>query len=167
MNINKIIGFVIVALVVLLGAQWYVKNNDLPEISLEADEQVVVSEESEQEGEDQPNILTMDNGLQIEDVKVGEGAEVKVGDNITVHYVGALTDGTVFDSSRERGTPATFGLNPGGLIEGWIQGIPGMKVGGVRKLVIPSELGYGAAGAGASIPPNATLLFEVELVDIK
>ena len=105
--------------------------------------------------------------LQIEDVRVGTGAEAKAGQNVSVHYVGTLPDGTKFDASRDRGKPFDFPLGGGRVIKGWDQGVAGMKVGGVRKLIIPPELGYGARGAGAVIPPNATLHFEVELLGVK
>lgn len=114
-----------------------------------------------------PNITTMPNGLKIEDVKVGTGAEAKKGSLITVHYVGTLDNGTKFDSSRDRGEPFQFPLGQGMVIQGWEQGFEGMKVGGIRKLTIPPELGYGATGAGAAIPPNATLHFEVELLGVR
>jgi FKBP-type peptidyl-prolyl cis-trans isomerase len=106
------------------------------------------------------------NGLEVWDVKAGTGAEVRPGDAVKVHYTGWLADVTAkqFDSSVERGEPIEFPLN--GVIKGWQQGIPGMKVGGVRRLIIPPDLGYGARGAGASIPPNSTLVFEVELLGI-
>lgn len=104
--------------------------------------------------------------LVIEDLKEGDGAEVKAGDIVTLHYHGTLAkDGTVFDSSFERGTPITFGLD--NLIPGWQEGIPGMKVGGRRRLVIPSELGYGEVGSPPAIGPNADLVFEIELFDTK
>lgn len=101
-----------------------------------------------------------------EDLKVGDGAEAKAGDSVTVNYVGTLTDGTKFDSSYDRNQPFTFRLGAGEVIQGWDQGVEGMKVGGKRKLTIPSELGYGERGAGADIPPNATLIFEVELLSV-
>jgi len=104
--------------------------------------------------------------LKIEDEVVGTGAEAKPGDRVSVHYTGWLTDGTKFDSSKDRGTPFAFSLGAGEVIQGWDQGVAGMKVGGKRKLTIPSELGYGARGAGGVIPPNATLIFDVELLDI-
>ena len=104
---------------------------------------------------------------QIEDVKTGTGPAAKAGDTVSVHYVGTLADGKKFDSSRDRGKPFSFGLGRGQVISGWDNGVAGMQVGGVRKLTIPPEEGYGERGAGGAIPPNATLLFEVELLEIK
>lgn len=111
------------------------------------------------------NIKTMPDGLKIEDLKPGTGIEAKTGDNVTVHYVGTLTNGTKFDSSRDRGNPFTFTLGAGDVIKGWDEGVAGMKIGGLRRLTIPSELGYGTTGQGP-IPPNATLVFEVELLKV-
>ena len=105
--------------------------------------------------------------LNIEDIVVGSGEEAKDGNKVSVHYVGTLTDGTKFDSSRDRGDPFTFTLGAGEVIKGWDQGVLGMKVGGTRKLTIPPELGYGEAGAGSDIPPNSTLIFEVELLNVE
>ena len=105
--------------------------------------------------------------LQMDDVKVGTGAEATPGKTVTVHYVGTLTTGAKFDSSRDRGQGFTFPLGAGRVIQGWDQGVAGMKVGGVRKLTIPPELGYGAGGFPPVIPPNSTLLFEVELLDVR
>lgn len=104
--------------------------------------------------------------LKIEDVKVGTGGEAVAGKTVTVHYTGWLTNGTKFDSSKDSGRPFTFPLGGGRVIKGWDQGVAGMKVGGVRKLTIPPSLGYGASGAGGVIPPNATLVFEVELLSV-
>jgi FKBP-type peptidyl-prolyl cis-trans isomerase len=102
----------------------------------------------------------------IMDLRAGTGAEAKSGDSVSVHYTGTLEDGTKFDSSRDRGKPFTFPLGAGRVIKGWDVGVAGMKVGGQRKLTIPPEEGYGARGAGSSIPPNATLYFDVELLRI-
>jgi FKBP-type peptidyl-prolyl cis-trans isomerase FkpA len=103
--------------------------------------------------------------LQVKDVVVGKGAVAKTGDNVTVNYTLWLTDGTKIESSKDSGQPFSFDLGAGDVIPGWDQGIPGMKVGGTRRLTIPSDLAYGPQGAGA-IPPNATLVFEVELLSI-
>ncbi|MDD4409925.1 MAG: FKBP-type peptidyl-prolyl cis-trans isomerase [Candidatus Pacebacteria bacterium] len=104
--------------------------------------------------------------FKIETLKQGTGEEAKNGDNVSVHYTGTLIDGTKFDSSVDRGQPFEFTLGIGQVIKGWDQGVLGMKVGEKRKLSIPSSLGYGAGGAGALIPPNAGLIFEVELLKI-
>jgi FKBP-type peptidyl-prolyl cis-trans isomerase FkpA len=111
--------------------------------------------------------VTTASGLKYEDTKVGTGAEAKAGQQVSVHYTGWLTNGTKFDSSKDRGQPFVFPLGGGRVIKGWDEGVQGMKVGGVRKLTIPANLGYGAQGAGGVIPPNATLVFEVELLDVK
>ena len=102
-----------------------------------------------------------------EDLVVGTGDEAKQGKMVSVHYTGWLTDGKKFDSSKDRGQPFGFPLGAGHVIQGWDQGVAGMKVGGKRKLTIPPELGYGARGAAGVIPPNATLVFEVELLGVK
>jgi peptidylprolyl isomerase len=104
--------------------------------------------------------------LTVTDEVVGSGPAAKAGDTVTVNYVGALPDGTVFDASANHGQPFSFTLGAGQVIPGWDQGLVGMKVGGKRKLIIPPDMAYGAQGAGGVIPPNATLLFEVELVKI-
>ena len=105
--------------------------------------------------------------LQIDDVKQGTGAEAKAGNTVTVHYVGTLTNGSKFDSSRDRGEGFTFKLGAGQVIAGGDQGVAGMRVGGMRKLTIPPERGYGARGFPPVIPPNSTLVFEVELLDVR
>lgn len=104
--------------------------------------------------------------LHIEDLEVGTGKAAEKGKNISVHYSGYLTDGTKFDSSLDRGQPLTITLGVGQVIRGWDEGFDGMKEGGKRKLTIPPEMGYGARGVGGVIPPNATLVFEVELVKV-
>jgi|EP01034_Spumella_vulgaris_P039263 FKBP-type peptidyl-prolyl cis-trans isomerase FkpA len=115
--------------------------------------------------------ITTPSGLQYDDVVVGEGAEAKAGQNVTVHYTGWLRNddgskGSKFDSSKDRNDPFEFALGAGMVIRGWDEGVQGMKIGGTRVLTIPSDLGYGSRGAGGVIPPNATLIFEVELLGV-
>jgi len=107
-----------------------------------------------------------DTGLKYEDLTEGQGEAATAGQRVKVHYTGWLSDGTKFDSSLDRNDPFSFPLGAGHVIRGWDEGVQGMKVGGKRRLTIPSQLGYGAAGAGGVIPPNATLVFEVELLEI-
>ena len=109
----------------------------------------------------------MPDGLKFTDDQVGTGTEAQTGKTVAVHYTGWLADGTKFDSSRDRNQPFSFPLGQGQVIKGWDEGVAGMKVGGKRTLLIPPDLGYGARGAGGVIPPNATLKFEVELLDVK
>jgi FKBP-type peptidyl-prolyl cis-trans isomerase len=109
--------------------------------------------------------ITTQMGLEMTDTVQGTGAEAKAGDKVSVHYTGTLADGTVFDSSKSRGTPFEFTLGAGAVIKGWDAGVAGMKVGGTRKLVIPPELAYGSRAVGP-IPPNSTLTFVVELLEV-
>jgi FKBP-type peptidyl-prolyl cis-trans isomerase FkpA len=106
------------------------------------------------------------SGLTIEDLVPGDGAAAAAGQRVTVHYTGSLATGDKFDSSKDRNDPFVFNLGAGQVIRGWDEGVQGMLVGGTRKLTIPPELGYGARGAGGVIPPNATLIFVVELLGI-
>ncbi|HEU4777418.1 MAG TPA: FKBP-type peptidyl-prolyl cis-trans isomerase [Telluria sp.] len=115
--------------------------------------------------------ITTDSGLQYEELTVGSGAEAKAGQHVTVHYTGWLrnddgTQGAKFDSSKDRNDPFQFSLGAGQVIRGWDEGVQGMKIGGLRRLTIPAALGYGARGAGGVIPPNATLIFDVELLGV-
>jgi peptidylprolyl isomerase len=110
--------------------------------------------------------VTTASGLKYSDVKIGSGASPVKGKQVKVHYTGTLENGKKFDSSVDRKEPFSFVIGVGQVIPGWDEGVMSMKVGGKRKLVIPSKLGYGAAGAGGVIPPNATLLFDVELLDV-
>lgn len=117
------------------------------------------------------HLVTTVSGLKYQDTTVGTGAEAKSGQTVSVHYTGWLYEnnakGKKFDSSVDRGQPFQFALGAGMVIKGWDEGVAGMKVGGKRMLIIPSDLGYGARGAGGVIPPNATLVFDVELLDVK
>lgn len=110
---------------------------------------------------------TTASGLVIEELVLGDGAEATRGASVRVHYTGWLTNGESFDSSVSRGDPFGFTLGVGQVIRGWDEGVQGMKVGGKRKLTIPPDLGYGARGAGGVIPPNATLIFEVDLLEVQ
>jgi peptidylprolyl isomerase len=110
------------------------------------------------------NVVTTDSGLKYVDIVEGTGAIPQKGQTVSVHYTGTLENGTKFDSSRDRGQPFQFPLGAGRVIKGWDEGIATMKIGGQRKLIIPPDLGYGSRGAGGVIPPNATLLFDVELL---
>jgi len=113
------------------------------------------------------NTTTTASGLKIEELKQGDGDVAVAGKTVSVHYTGWLTNGTKFDSSKDRKQPFEFPLGGGRVIKGWDEGVQGMKVGGIRKLTIPSSLGYGSRGAGGVIPPDATLVFEVELLKVR
>ncbi|HEV8062812.1 MAG TPA: FKBP-type peptidyl-prolyl cis-trans isomerase [Gemmataceae bacterium] len=118
-------------------------------------------------GSGDPKITTLPSGLMYQDVKEGTGAEAETGKSIHVHYTGYFVDGAKFDSSLKRGTPFQVRLGAGQVIRGWELGIVGMKEGGKRKLLIPSALGYGPRGSGASIPPNTNLVFDIELLKVE
>jgi peptidylprolyl isomerase len=111
--------------------------------------------------------VVLPDGLKYVDLKVGKGALPQAGQTVRVHYVGWLLDGTKFDSSRDRNEPFTFALGEGQVIPGWDEGVKTMRVGGLRRLIVPPKLGYGDQGAGDKIPPGATLVFEVELLGIE
>lgn len=113
------------------------------------------------------NAIKTPSGLSYVDEVVGSGASPRAGQRVSVHYTGWLTNGQKFDSSLDRGQPFEFTLGQGEVIRGWDEGVASMKVGGKRKLTIPPDLGYGARGAGGVIPPNATLVFEVQLLDVR
>ena len=156
---KKTIGIGIVILVLIFG-YFLVSNKQTKK------EEVKESKLTENKIDTSVNNSTESGKLIIEDLKVGDGKEAKSGDTVVMHYKGTLVDGTKFDSSYDRSEPFTTQIGVGQVIKGWDQGVPGMKIGGKRKLTIPSDLAYGERGAGGGIGPNATLIFEVELLDI-
>jgi FKBP-type peptidyl-prolyl cis-trans isomerase len=178
---KKILAIAIVAVVVILGYLMTHNTASAPNDSLgELNKQIKQSEpiEKQVKSDPGPEVVNQKNNnstnekkvmeLEIKTTKEGTGERtIKNGDTISVHYTGKLTDGTKFDSSVDRGTPFEFTIGQGMVIAGWEQGFLGAKVGEKRTLTIPAELGYGAQGAGEVIPPNATLIFDVEVVAIK
>lgn len=166
---KKRILIVLIAMVAILLEYSLLSSKSASAPVAKTDEIKTVVQQPKQQS--QVNNSNNDNktmGLEIKTTQEGTGDRVvKSGDNIAVHYTGKLTDGTKFDSSVDRGTPFEFQIGQGMVIQGWEQGLMGMKVGEKRTLTIPSELGYGSRGAGSVIPPNATLIFDVELIAIK
>jgi FKBP-type peptidyl-prolyl cis-trans isomerase len=129
---------------------------------------VLLIDRSSSQVQNTETMATVDTtNLKVEDLKIGTGVEAVNGKKVTVNYVGTLVDGTKFDSSYDRNEPFEFTLGIGEVIQGWDAGVAGMKVGGKRKLTVPPELGYGSSGAGDVIPPDSTLIFEVELLDVE
>lgn len=153
----------IVLILVVVGAFLVLKNNETEKMS----NNPVNSEPKTEAVASSSGQIVTESGLKIEEIKVGEGKEVKPGDTVTIHYAGTLENGKKFDSSYDRNEPFQTQIGVGQVIEGWDEGVVGMKVGGKRKLTIPSDLAYGERGAGGVIPPNATLIFELELLDVK
>ena len=158
--------FTILAIFVAITA-WFVVQKT-KEVNRETEVQAPTATPSASSAGEQPasKPIHYDNGLGVQDIVIGNGQTAESGDTLNAQYVGALENGTVFDNSYDRGQPIEFILGSGQLIKGWELGLIGMKEGGKRRLVIPPELGYGAKGAGKAIPPNATLLFEIELVSV-
>jgi len=181
---RKLVPFLIVIVVVVLGflGIFFLSNQKIenPQLNLKptvyplptqmpataAPTNAIITGQPATTGANMDNVITTADGLQMQDLTVGTGQEVKSGDTVTVNYLGTLLDGTKFDSSYDHNQPFTTQIGVGQVIKGWDEGIVGMKVGGKRKLTIPAALGYGDQPAG-SIPPNSTLVFEVELLGVK
>ena len=161
MSKNKIIYTLVLSLVAIMA--WFFINKSMNVSNNSELDSLVKKDEVAAPNND---VWTkFDNGLEIQDVVVGSGAEAKNGDTVSAHYAGTLSDGKKFDSSYDRGEPFSFVLGGGMVIKGWDLGLLGMKVGGKRKLIIPPDLGYGSRDVGGGvIPPNSTLFFDVELV---
>lgn len=161
------IGITLLVVAVIVGTTVYFskKNTSLDNTSLleEASQEDTININEEEE----MNTIEDFNELEIKVIQEGSGEEAKEGDTVVVNYEGTLTDGTKFDSSYDRGTPFSFNLGTGFVIQGWEEGVSGMKIGEIRELRIPSSMGYGSSGAGDVIPPNAGLIFKVELLEIK
>lgn len=167
-NLLSFLGYGVVVALAIFGIVYFLNysnsKSDVLSIATPTPKTVVAEKDIVVENKDMQENASE---LKIEDLVVGTGAEAVSGKLISVHYTGTLTNGTKFDSSKDRGEPFEFTLGAGQVIQGWDKGFAGMKVGGKRKLTIPSEMGYGAQGAGGVIPPNATLIFEVELLGVK
>jgi len=158
MNKNKIIALATVIILIGVGALFFYNKNKADIGTVKQDKAADLKLNSQKMNK---------QGVEIEILKEGTGAIAKKGDTVSVHYVGVLENGAKFDSSVDRGTPFEFTLGSGQVIPGWDTGVEGMKIGETRKLTIPPELAYGSSGAGSTIPPNATLIFQVELLGIK
>lgn len=161
------IGIILIIVAILAVALKSVKVASVPEVTATPVATVTETPESQMNNQTPAGTITTPSGLKIEDEKVGTGDVAVAGKKVTVNYVGTLTDGTKFDSSYDRNQPFSFDLGAGEVIKGWDEGVAGMKVGGKRKLTIPSNLGYGPAGAPPAIPGNAILVFEVELLKVE
>lgn len=165
------VGFMLVCVLVLVFAQVGSKQDAIAANVIEATPAPTNLTENNNLIASKPmsdaNVVTTDSGLQYKDLEEGTGETPQRGQTVTVHYTGTLLNGKKFDSSRDRGQPFQFKIGVGQVIKGWDEGVGTMKVGGRRELIIPPELGYGASGAGGVIPPNATLVFDVELLGVK
>jgi len=160
MNKNSIIILIIVILAVIIGAYFLFNNNSDSSTA-------AISESMNQDNSPATGDSFDIQGMKVEVLQQGTGEPAKAGNTVTVNYVGTLEDGTKFDSSIDRGQPFSLTLGQNSVIQGWELGVTGMKVGEKRKLTIPSELAYGPQGAGTIIPPNATLIFEIDMLEIK
>ncbi len=170
------VGFMLVCVVVLVLAQIggdkqesaiaVQLKDDTPAPTTIIENNTLIASDSMADANSEANVVTTPSGLKYIDLEEGTGATPQPGQTVTVHYTGTLENGKKFDSSRDRNQPFKFKIGQGQVIKGWDEGLSTMKVGGRRQLIIPAELGYGARGAGGVIPPNATLIFDVELLKV-
>lgn len=170
MRTNSIVALVLVSCAILAGCDKCSKDKEPTQADAAATtttpaDGTATDTQATTSAADAPQAAVTE--LQITDVTPGTGVEAADGKKVSVHYTGTLTDGTKFDSSKDRGAPFDFVLGSGMVIAGWDQGVKGMKEGGVRKLVIPPNLAYGNRGVGSVIPPNSTLVFEIELLKVE
>jgi FKBP-type peptidyl-prolyl cis-trans isomerase len=166
-NILIILGIVVVIGAISFVASKKGSGTDAPLEETPVQEQETGESENQDMSVIDGDMITTETGLQYVITQEGDGAVAESGQNVSVHYTGTLTDGTVFDSSVERNEPFQFPLGTGAVIAGWDEGVAGMKIGEKRILTIPSDLAYGETGAGGIIPPGATLIFEVELLSVE
>jgi len=176
---KNLIPFLIIGVIIAAGALgiYFILNQQAPAVEIkknpEEEPMKFIQEQNQnqqQNSTNHPQSVSSTSAvtqLRIEDEKLGDGSEVKSGDTIVIHYTGTLENGQKFDSSLDRGQPFETQIGVGKVIKGWDQGVIGMKVGGKRKLTIPSDLAYGEQGIKGAIPPNATLIFDLELLEIK
>ncbi|MCP6762686.1 MAG: FKBP-type peptidyl-prolyl cis-trans isomerase [Fischerella sp. CENA71] len=170
------VGFMLVCVVVLVLAQIggdkqesaiaVQLKDDTPAPTTMIENNTLIASDFMADANSEANVVTTPSGLKYIDLEEGTGATPQPGQTVTVHYTGTLENGKKFDSSRDRNQPFKFKIGQGQVIKGWDEGLSTMKVGGRRQLIIPAELGYGARGAGGVIPPNATLIFDVELLKV-
>ncbi|MBE9007879.1 FKBP-type peptidyl-prolyl cis-trans isomerase [Fortiea sp. LEGE XX443] len=170
------VGFMLVCVVVLVLGQLGGKQDTAIAANLTqlqsapitvTENNTLIASNAMSEAKSEANVVTTPSGLKYVEIEEGTGATPESGQTVVVHYTGTLENGTKFDSSRDRNRPFSFTIGIGQVIKGWDEGLSTMKVGGRRQLIIPADLGYGSRGAGGVIPPNATLLFDVELLEVK
>jgi len=167
MTKSVFIFFILIVAIGVTGWALFLKSGGDTDMEvLTASESPMAEEETTQDVNEDAEVKTHEAGFKFQDLQVGDGDEIQPGQNAVVHYTGWLEDGTKFDSSLDRGEPFVFTVGAGQVIQGWDLGVAGMKVGGTRRLTLPPALAYGDRGAGGLIPPNATLVFQVQLLDI-
>ena len=166
MTKSVFIFFILIIAIGVTGWALYLKGGGETDMEVLTASESPMPEEETQELNNAAEVMTHEAGFQYQDLQVGDGVEIQSGQSAVVHYTGWLEDGTKFDSSLDRGEPAVFPIGVGAVIKGWDLGVVGMKVGGTRRLTLPPELAYGDRGTGGVIPPGATLVFQIQLLDV-